>query len=244
MKTQFVRNQKIIETSFNFDGEFKGTFTFTEAYFLDENEELVLIFVGEDNTELPEEIKALDLTCMDIINWSWSCNDRVIEQQEIIAKYNEQIVLLYNRKGNLFTYLGHQVELNAFETYSPRTYDSENLSYGVWNEEMRAFQFIDEWNGCKTLSFEEANQMAGKLNGKNDPFKAYESFGLGTIDEYISDCISDTLQPIEKELPYLIAADKSTINILENRIKADQEHLSLSQARLKALEIKQATINK
>lgn len=49
--------------------------------------------------------------------------------------------------------------------YEPITKDRDEKTYGVWNNGMCAFQYIDEWNGTETLDLEEAVRVANLLNG-------------------------------------------------------------------------------
>jgi hypothetical protein len=48
--------------------------------------------------------------------------------------------------------------------YEVKTKDRENLTYGIWNNDMCSFQFINDWNGNETTSLEEANSVAERLN--------------------------------------------------------------------------------
>lgn len=47
--------------------------------------------------------------------------------------------------------------------YVVKTKDSPNHTYGVWNNEMCAFQHVSEWNGTETLDLEDANAVAERL---------------------------------------------------------------------------------
>ncbi len=48
--------------------------------------------------------------------------------------------------------------------YEARCKDRHDKTYGVWNNNMLSFQYINEWNGTETLDLEQAVEMADALN--------------------------------------------------------------------------------
>lgn len=110
MKTPFIRNQKVLETCLDPGEEFEGDSATVTAYFIDENETDVMLYIDEENLGLPEEFKALNLTCDGILH-----KPRLKIEQKILVKYDENVVLLEKREGKLFTCLGYEIELKAFE---------------------------------------------------------------------------------------------------------------------------------
>lgn len=50
--------------------------------------------------------------------------------------------------------------------YIVLTKDTENKTYGIWNNDMCAFQYIYDWDGTETVDLEEANKIATQLNNK------------------------------------------------------------------------------
>jgi hypothetical protein len=51
--------------------------------------------------------------------------------------------------------------------YEALTKDRENKTYGVYNHDMKAFQFVNEWNSSDTINLENAIKKAEELNFKN-----------------------------------------------------------------------------
>ena len=48
--------------------------------------------------------------------------------------------------------------------YEVETKDAENLTYGVWNNDIYDFQFVSEWNDTETLNLSDANTVCDRLN--------------------------------------------------------------------------------
>lgn len=53
------------------------------------------------------------------------------------------------------------MEIKKFEA---RTHTEENLTYGVWNNHMKCFQYIYEWDSTQTLDLQKAVDEAEKRN--------------------------------------------------------------------------------
>lgn len=51
--------------------------------------------------------------------------------------------------------------------FEVRTKDPETLTYGIWNNDMLAFQYITAWDGTETLDLEEANKVCERRNFKH-----------------------------------------------------------------------------
>ena len=50
--------------------------------------------------------------------------------------------------------------------YEAITHTRENKSYGIWNNDMQAFQYIYDWGGTETISLETTNKVAADLNSQ------------------------------------------------------------------------------
>lgn len=48
--------------------------------------------------------------------------------------------------------------------YEVRTKNETDLTYGIWNNDMQAWQYIHEWNGTETTNLEEANVICDNTN--------------------------------------------------------------------------------
>lgn len=48
--------------------------------------------------------------------------------------------------------------------YEVQTKDEENLTYGIWDNNMVAWKYISDWNGTETIDLERANQYCDSLN--------------------------------------------------------------------------------
>lgn len=65
--------------------------------------------------------------------------------------------------------------------FEAKTKDRENRTYGVWNNDMQAFQYVAEWNGSETLSLVVANEMAERLNRPKKQAGTFGGMGMGTF---------------------------------------------------------------
>lgn len=53
---------------------------------------------------------------------------------------------------------------NKFKVWM-HVHDEENKDlFGVWNNDMKAFQYVNDWDGVKTEDFYEAKRVCEKLN--------------------------------------------------------------------------------
>ena len=51
--------------------------------------------------------------------------------------------------------------------FEVRTKDPETLTYGIWNNDMLAFQYINDWDGTETTNLDAANKVCERLNFKH-----------------------------------------------------------------------------
>ena len=68
--------------------------------------------------------------------------------------------------------------------YEVLTKDRENKTYGIWNNDMVAWQFIRDWNGAETIDLEKANEVCKRLNNGtyfNASCNSFGGLGMGTF---------------------------------------------------------------
>lgn len=53
---------------------------------------------------------------------------------------------------------------NIILKFEVRTKDPINLTYGIWNNDMLAWQYIADWNGTDCIDLEEAQKIATEKN--------------------------------------------------------------------------------
>jgi hypothetical protein len=67
--------------------------------------------------------------------------------------------------------------------YEVKTKDAIEHTYGVWNNDMKAFQYVHDWNGAETLDLETANKVCQRLNDGNygKQVGSFGGMGMGTF---------------------------------------------------------------
>jgi hypothetical protein len=50
------------------------------------------------------------------------------------------------------------------EKFTAKCKDEQWKTYGVYNNAMKEFQYVDEWRGTETINLEEAERVATELN--------------------------------------------------------------------------------
>lgn len=59
------------------------------------------------------------------------------------------------------------------EKFIVKPKDSENHTYGIWNNDMVAFRYIYDWNGTETDDLKKANLVCSKLNNICSKYEFY-----------------------------------------------------------------------
>lgn len=54
--------------------------------------------------------------------------------------------------------------MKGYKKFEVREKDSDNECYGIWNNDMLAFQYVDAWNGTETIFIHEAIEKCITLN--------------------------------------------------------------------------------
>jgi hypothetical protein len=59
--------------------------------------------------------------------------------------------------------------------------DAEFKTYGAYNNDMKAFQYVDAWRGTETVNLEEAEKIVANLNKIWESKKDPSPYNLKTI---------------------------------------------------------------
>lgn len=56
------------------------------------------------------------------------------------------------------------MDTNTATKFEVREKDSDDITFGIWNKDMEAYQYIEWWHGNETTDLDDAKRICELLN--------------------------------------------------------------------------------